>query len=167
MPTLADLFTFGAPQSQERRFTLGDLLRAPSGVLSEQPGVLSQNANAATTMNALMMAKALRQREDQFQAGIRATPWFSEFVKQYGEEPDLNTPDYNYRAAWGAGIRPVRYEHDGGRYHWPSSLPNGQMLKSANHPTAWKEYYMRATGKNPDDVGATEADWLRMSGAAR
>jgi hypothetical protein len=109
----------------------------------------------AATGNALMMAKALRNREDQFQAGIRQTPWFKEFEQNYGEQPDLNTKDYNYRAAWQAGMRPTRYEHDAGKYHWPSSLPNGEMLKSANHPTAWMEHFMRATGRDPNELGVT------------
>lgn len=100
--------------------------------------------------------------EKQFQTGIRQTEWFKEFVKQYGEEPDLNTPDYNYREAWKAGIRPERDEHDGGRYHWSSSLPNGRMLKGDNHPTLWKELYMRKTGVNPDAVGATIEDFKKL-----
>jgi hypothetical protein len=27
------------------------------------------------------------------------------------------------------------------------------MLKSESHPTAWKEYFMRDTGLNPDKLG--------------
>lgn len=100
--------------------------------------------------------------EESFQEGIRNTDWFKEFVKQYGEEPDLNTKDYNYRKAWQAGIRPVPDPYDNNRYHWSSSLPSGEMLKAANHPTAWKEYYMRITGKNPDEVGATQADYEKL-----
>jgi len=90
--------------------------------------------------------------ERKFQEGIRKTPWFAEFKREYGEEPDLNTPEYDYRAAWKADIRPQRDKHDGGRYHWASSLPGGKMLKSENHPTAWKEMYMRQTGRNPDEM---------------
>lgn len=100
--------------------------------------------------------------EKKFQEGIRGTEWFKEFKKQYGEEPNLNDSNYDYRAAWKAGIRPERDPYDKDRYHWPSSLPDGTMLKSENHPTAWKEYYMRATGKNPDEVGATKQDWDKM-----
>ena len=106
-----------------------------------------------------MQRQAATARENKFQVGIRATPWFQEFVSQYGEQPDLNTPDYDYRKAWAAGIRPERDPYDNNRYHWRSSLDNGQMLKSADHPTAWKEHYMRATGKNPDAVGVTREQW--------
>jgi hypothetical protein len=92
--------------------------------------------------------------EKAFQKWIRSTEWFNEFVKQYGEEPDLSkNADYDYRAAWKAGIKPERYEYDDNRYHWPSSLPTGEMLKSESHPTAWKEYFMRDTGLNPDKLG--------------
>jgi hypothetical protein len=63
------------------------------------------------------------------------------------------TAEYDYRAAWKAGIQPERDPYDKNRFHWPSSLPTGEMLKSPTHPTAWKEYFMRLTGKNPDAVG--------------
>ena len=93
---------------------------------------------------------AAQGEEMRFQRGIRATPWFSEFVKQYGEEPDLSTSaDYDYRQAWKMGIRPERDPYDSNRFHWASSTPDGTMLKSKTHPTAWKEEYMRATGNNP------------------
>ena len=90
-----------------------------------------------------------------FQKWIRGLPWFAEFKQEYGEEPDLSpSSDYDYRAAWKAGITPERDKYDKNKYHWPSSTNVGQMLKSANHPTAWKEHFMRATGINPDQIGA-------------
>jgi len=114
------------------------------------------------TMNPNMAAQG---RENRFRRGISATPWFSEFSKQYGEAPDINkNANYDYRKAWEAGVRPERDPYDKDRYHWASSTPTGEMLKSAGHPTAWKEHYMRATGNNPDAVGATELDWLRLQG---
>ena len=93
--------------------------------------------------------------ELEFQRAIRNTEWFKEFVGEYGEEPNLDSGDYDYRKAWAAGIRPERSKHDAGRYHWASSTPTGEMLKSKNHPTAWKEYYARTYGVDPDDVGAS------------
>lgn len=100
--------------------------------------------------------------EKQFQKEIRQTEWFKEYVSEYGEEPDLNTKDYDYRKAWSEGIRPQRDAYDKNRYHWASSLDDGSMLKSEDHPTAWKEYYMRETGKNPDEVGVTKEQWEKM-----
>ena len=97
------------------------------------------------------------KEEQDFQAGIKKTEWFKEYVKEYGEEPDLNTKDYDYRSAWKAGVRPQRDPYDKNRYHWSSSNPEtGEMLKSKEHPTAWKEEYMKRTGKNPDEVGVTK-----------
>lgn len=101
-------------------------------------------------------ASAANPEEVEFQKGIRATPWFSEFVKQYGEEPNLDDPDYNYRAAWKQGIRPEIYEHDG-TYHWPSGYQgadgNDVMLKSENHPTMWMQKFMETTGRDPNELG--------------
>jgi hypothetical protein len=93
------------------------------------------------------------EEEDQFQKWIRSTDWYKEFNKEYKEEPNLNTPEYDYRAAWKAGIQPERDPYDKNKFHWPSSLPSGEMLKSSSHPTAWKEQFMRQTGQNPDAIG--------------
>jgi hypothetical protein len=38
-------------------------------------------------------------KERAFQQGIRNTEWYKEFKQRYGEEPDLNTPHYDYRKA--------------------------------------------------------------------
>jgi hypothetical protein len=96
--------------------------------------------------------------EKMFQSWIRSTPWFSEFVNKYQEEPNLDSKDYDYRAAWKAGIQPERDPYDGNSYHWPSSLPDGKMLKAPDHPTAWKEYFMRDTGQNPDALGIASSE---------
>jgi hypothetical protein len=100
--------------------------------------------------------------EAKFQSEIRNTGWYKEYVKEFGEEPDLDTKDYDYRKAWKAGIRPERDPYDKNRYHWGSSDPQtGEMLKSEDHPTAWKEYYTRETGKNPDETGVTKEEYER------
>lgn len=96
------------------------------------------------------MASAMQlssEEEAEFQNWIRALPWFSEFVEHFGEEPDLDIQDYDYRGAWKAGLSPSRYEHDNNRYHWPS------QFKSPDHPTMWMEDFMRATGKDPNELG--------------
>jgi hypothetical protein len=92
-------------------------------------------------------------QERQFQSWIKATPWYSEFTKEYGEPPDLNSKEYDYRAAYRAGVVPQRDPYDNNRYHWASSTPGGVELKAVNHPTAWKEDYMRITGRDPSDPG--------------
>jgi hypothetical protein len=100
--------------------------------------------------------------EQGFQNWIRNTDWFKEFVKEYNEEPDLNTSDYDYRKAWLSGIVPERDPYDKNRYHWASSTDSGEMLKALDHPTAWKEYFMRDYGQNPDSLGITKEMYENM-----
>jgi len=110
------------------------------------------------------IASALQEQE--FQKTIKNSPWYSQFVQRFQEQPDLRAGgDYNYRLAVAKGVQPQPDPYDNNALHWPSSLPDGTMLKSEGHPTAWKEYYMRANnGINPDSVGATEADWKKSQG---
>ena len=113
------------------------------------------------TMNPNIAAQG---KEIKFLREISATPWYLEFLKQYGKAPDLSkNSDYDYRKAWEAGIRPERSPYDENRFHWPSSTNAGEMLKSATHPTAWKEHYMRATGVDPDSVGIKKEDWIKSN----
>ena len=98
------------------------------------------------------MMDASQFNEDEFQQGIRATDWYAAFQQRYGEAPDLDTKDYDYRKAWAAGLRPTPSQHDDGFPHWPSSLSSGEMLKSEDHPTAWKEHFMRQYGIDPDEL---------------
>jgi hypothetical protein len=131
-------------------------LRGILGMLTPPNGLLELQRNGAldpVTANRNMLAQSARARENQFQTGILATPWYQEFVQQYGERPDLNTPDYDYRSAWAAGIRPQRDPYDQNRYHWPSMLPDGRALKSQNHTTMWMETFMQITGVDPRSLG--------------
>jgi hypothetical protein len=73
--------------------------------------------------------------------------------KDHGEHPNLNDPQYDYRSAWKAGVGPNERNAYDGKYHWPSSTPDGRMLKGADHPTAWMEYFMRKTGIDPQSIG--------------
>jgi len=120
-----------------------NLVPAPVNALS---GLASAPTQRATS-------KLNADEESAFQNWIKSTGWYKEFRNEYNEEPDLNDSEYDYRAAWKAGIQPERDPYDKNRFHWPSSLPTGEMLKSPTHPTAWKEYFMRQTGQNPDAVG--------------
>ena len=126
---------------------------APVNALADPSRPYFGNPNIAAQVAKTRALRTPQNEEQQFQQWIRSTPWFAEFVNQYNEEPDLNTKDYDYRSAWKAGIKPERDPYDQNRYHWPSSLPDGKMLKDENHPTAWKEYFMRDTGQNPDALG--------------
>jgi hypothetical protein len=79
---------------------------------------------------------------------IRKTPWFSNFVRRHGEEPDLSeNANYDYFTAWISGARPDKTDH------WPSYTANGKILKKEGHPTLWKTRFMDATGIDPDSLG--------------
>ena len=79
--------------------------------------------------------------EEEFLAGIRATPWFTEFKQQYGEEPDLNSSDYDYRRAWAAGARPDVRDPGDKQFHWPSEF------KGAGHANRYVGGIDTITGK--------------------
>lgn len=66
--------------------------------------------------------------EGAFQEGIRQTPWYKEFKGHFGEDPNLETPDYDYRRAWQEGARPTVRDPGDGTLHWPSKF------KGDNHP---------------------------------
>ncbi len=97
--------------------------------------------------------------EQKFLQTVQTHPWYNQFVQDYGEAPDLNSPDYNYRAAYKFGVLPELYPYDN-RYHWSSVTPQGQSLKATNHPTAWMEDYMQVTGRDPHEPGELNQDQI-------
>ncbi len=102
------------------------------------------------------MAVRPTRRPNPYEAEILATDWAKGYQKKYGEKPDVSdASNYDYETAWRLGVRPKMTKHDD-IPHWSSRAPDGTMLKKPGHPTAWKEEYMQATGKDPDDVGVTE-----------
>jgi len=92
------------------------------------------------------------QEEQQFQSDVRGTDWFSRFKEKYGEEPNLEDKEYNYRAAWKSGARPQAIEQDD-IPHWPSVTSSGESLKARSHPSGWMEDYMQITGRDPSEGG--------------
>lgn len=102
------------------------------------------------------MAVRPTRRPNPYEAEILATDWAKGYQKKYGEKPDVSdASNYDYETAWRLGVRPKMTKHDD-IPHWSSRASDGTMLKKPGHPTAWKEEYMQATGKDPDDVGVTE-----------
>jgi len=85
---------------------------------------------------------------------IRA--WRAQFAQRFGEQPDQNSPSYDYRGAVTYGVYPSAYAHDAGMYHWGSmaQTPTGQTLylKSPQHSTRWKQAFMEQYGVNPDEI---------------
>lgn len=102
--------------------------------------------------------------ELQFQSFMATNPdvlkWQSEFEKEYGSLPNLESKDYDYRGAWKAGIIPQQTGNDPVP-HWASIGIDGKELKSKDHPTRWKSDYMEATGKDPDQEEVTKADAIK------
>mgnify|MGYP006282633193 CR=1 FL=1 len=78
----------------------------------------------------------------------------------------LSNTDYDYRGAYKAGMKEAINPHDN-RPHFYSSTPEGQMLKDPTHPTAWKEFFMRQYGVDPDNIGLDTLDkamnWSRSA----
>lgn len=90
------------------------------------------------------------EAEHEFQTFMAFDPavrqWRSSFERQYGEQPRIDSGDYNYRQAYLAGAKPQAVPGDVVS-HWPS------VGKSANHPTAWKQHFMDQFGMDPDEIG--------------
>jgi hypothetical protein len=118
---------------------------SPPGTPMPDPWRLDQSARArrafAQDIYDDPRMEGWRGQEDKFQAGIRATPWFSEFQAKHGEEPDLNTPIYDYRSAWAAGSRPDVRDPGDQMLHWSS------QFKGANHPNRYVNGIDTLTGR--------------------
>ena len=102
----------------------------------------------------------------KFEREMGSSPWAKEYQARYGEAPNLYAPEYDLYTAWKQGVQPTRDPYDQNSLHWPSRLPDGTMLKAQDHPTAWKEQAMNATGVNPDAVGLTQDAWNAASQAS-
>ena len=102
-------------------------------------------------MGALAAYDKYSPEEGNFQAGVRATPWFSEYQNKYSEEPNLNTPDYDYRAAWKAGARPEVRDPGDSLLHWPS------QFKGQSHPNRYVNGVDTITGVPLDEGAAAQS----------
>jgi hypothetical protein len=107
--------------------------------------------------------------EKKFRGWLAATPWYSEVSGKIAAENGMeksqldqnrvidmltgDKTDYDYRGAWKANAKTSASQHDSGLQHWPSADPTGRMLKSPQHGTAWKEFFMRQYQRDPDDLG--------------
>jgi hypothetical protein len=107
--------------------------------------------------------------EKKFRGWLAATPWYSEVSGKIAAENGMeksqldqnrvidmltgDKTDYDYRGAWKANARTSASQHDSGLQHWPSADATGRMLKSPQHGTAWKEFFMRQYQRDPDDLG--------------
>lgn len=112
-------------------------------------------------------------QENQFQQSMFMEPgwrdWRRDFMRSYGGQQPNTAPggDYNYRLAWALGAKP-QLDPASGTFHGLSSAemsPRAQPvdLKAPNHPTAWKETFMRKFDQNPDMVEQWTPDMAAMA----
>lgn len=146
---------FGGLSDEELNAAYAKMGSDPGRVGVQPPATLPPAPRVRTTAapgQVLLDDSEEAQFQHDLQFGDGYRQWREQFTTKHGGPPVLDDPDYDYRAAWKAGIRPAPYKHDGGAYHWASSA-EGKMLKGENHPTAWMEHFMEATGKDPNDLG--------------
>jgi hypothetical protein len=113
-----------------------------------------------------------QDKEIEFRNWLSGTDWFNEIKGLIAEENNvspseigndealsmiLDNADYDYRGAWASNPKMERDPYDN-RIHWASRTTDGRMLKSPQHPTAWKEFFMSETGRNPDELGFGSPD---------
>jgi len=102
------------------------------------------------------MTKLSPDEEREFQSWMKSNPsvlqWKKEYKEQFGEDPEIDKSDYDYRKAWKEGLSPAPDEYDDNKMHWSSSTSSGELLKQEDHKTLWKEFFMRKFGTNPDKL---------------
>jgi hypothetical protein len=138
----------GGPVQAGQPYVVGE--RGPEVIVPQQSGQVIPNQGT----------KLPEAEEQKFKSWIKGLPWYSQFKEHYGQEPNLNDPRYDYRAAWKGGVTPRINPHDQ-LYHWDSSLPSGQMLKREDHPTVWMEHFMQQTGVDPQDMSPEAVATIR------
>ena len=111
--------------------------------------------------------------EQKFKGWLSGLRWYKDIKGQVAAENNIlpkevqddrliemlagKGSEYDYRGAWKAGVRPKPDKFDGNRIHWPSSAGD-KNLKSPQHSTAWKEFFMRENNINPDELGLNDVE---------
>lgn len=154
---VADVFSFDVtPQMSEKVKGQGQRLFAAAPVVAlpmVQDDEDKRKVSPSYTIAPEAKTPTLNpQEEQQFQSDVRGTDWFSKFKEKFGEEPNLEDKEYNYRAAWQSGARPQAIEQDD-IPHWPSVTSSGESLKARSHPSGWMEDYTQITGRDPSEGG--------------
>lgn len=113
-----------------------------------------------------------QQREQEFQGAMAGqapySTWGQQYRQRYGERPNLDDPQYNYRLAYALGQAPQAYSHDPGMMHWNSAAPvppynEAAPLKSPDHQTRWMETFMEKYGVDPHEATAGQVqDAIRL-----
>jgi hypothetical protein len=118
--------------------------------------------------------------EEKFLNWFQSTKLFNSFKEQVASENEiqvdkvdnqrltamlLNSKDYDYRGAWKAGIK-EKIDPSDGLPHWPSTAGN-KLLKSPNHPTLWKEFFMRQYKKDPAELNLSTIEQAKSWSESR
>jgi hypothetical protein len=153
----ADVFSFDiTPEMSEKVKTQGQRLFAAAPVVAlpmAQDDEDKRKVSPSYTIAPEAKTPTLTQDEEQqFQSDVRGTDWFSRFKEKFGEEPNLEDKEYNYRAAWKSGAKPQAIDQDD-IPHWPSVTSSGESLKARSHPSGWMEDYSQITGRDPSEGG--------------
>jgi len=89
--------------------------------------------------------------EQKFQQFILNHPWYSEFKEEFGQEPQIDGGDYDYRGAWEARGEEMFAKNPMDRkWHGYSKTPGGSWLKAPEHTTRWKEDFYQMFREDPD-----------------
>lgn len=118
--------------------------------------LLGQPLEDATRRSGLMALSP--PDEMRFQQWAASLPWHEQFQQKFGEQPNLNDPQYDYRRAYASGASPAPYEFDPGMDHWPGTTAQGQSLKGGGHPTAWMNEFIARTGIDPNAAGVNSPE---------
>ena len=157
-------------QPQEEELTpemmeTGQRYAAPAYAMTEEKYAAEKKSAGESPLQGgeFSYTRLSSKEESDFQDFINNDPdvvkWRDEFKEEWGEEPQIDGADYDYRGAWKAGIKPKpTYEPETKKtlHHWDSIGVGGKDLKSESHSTRWKSDYMKATGINPDEAGITK-----------
>ena len=156
----ADVFSFDVtPEMSEKVKTQGQRLFAAAPVvalpMAQDDAQAEDKRKVSPSYTIAPEAKTptlTQDEEQQFQSDVRGTDWFSRFKEKFGEEPNLEDKEYNYRAAWKSGAKPQAIDQDD-IPHWPSVTSSGESLKARSHPSGWMEDYTQITGRDPSEGG--------------
>jgi hypothetical protein len=172
--TIKETYSVGTPtQLTPEMMETGQRDAAPAYAMTEEKYAAEKKSPSESPLQdgEFSYTGLSSKEESDFQDFINNDPdvvkWRDEFKEEWGEEPQIDGADYDYRGAWKAGIKPKpTYEPETKKtlHHWDSIGVDGKDLKSESHSTRWKSDYMKATGINPDEAGITKEQALSELG---
>ena len=98
-------------------------------------------------------------KEAAFVNELKSTQMYKQLMDKGETLESMLNGDYDYRRALKEGVHREISPHDN-MMHWSSKSKSGNWLKSPDHSTAWKEFYMAHHGVDPDDIGY-KPDWAK------